>query len=61
MSTMSMTRVFGASAAFGLVLGATALICPAPALAQSADDSLPADQKFLRNIMEGLGFRRDGE
>jgi hypothetical protein len=54
-----MTSAFGASAAFGLVLGAAALFCPAPA--HAGDDDLPADQKFLRGVMEGLGFRRDGE
>ena len=59
MNTMRMTSVFGASAAFGLVLGAAALFCPAPA--HAGDDDLPADQKFLRGVMEGLGFRRDGE
>src|SRR5215831_18962500 len=59
MNTTRMTSAFGASAAFGLVLGAAALFCPAPA--HAADDDLPADQKFLRGIMEGLGFRRDGE
>ena len=59
MNTMRMTSAFGASAAFGLVLGAAALFCPAPA--HAGDDDLPADQKFLRGIMEGLGFRRDGE
>ena len=59
MKTMRMKSAFGASAAFGLVLGAAALICPAPA--HAAEDDLPADQKFLRGIMEGLGFRRDGD
>jgi hypothetical protein len=59
MNTMRMTSAFGASAAFGLVLGAAALFCPAPA--HAGDDDLPADQKFLRGVMEGLGFRRDGE
>src|SRR6516225_6097946 len=59
MNTTRMTSAFGASAAFGLVLGAAALFCPAPA--HAADDDVSADQKFLRSIMEGLGFRRDGE
>ena len=59
MNTMRMTSAFGASAAFGLVLGAAALFCPAPA--HAGDDDLPADQKFLRGVMEGLGLRRDGE
>src|SRR5215510_10570866 len=59
MNTMRMTSAFGASAAFGLVLGAAALFCPAPA--HAGDDDPPADQKFLRGVMEGLGLRRDGE
>ena len=59
MNTTRMTSAFGTSAAFGLVLGAAALFCPAPA--HAADDDVSADQKFLRSIMEGLGFRRDGE
>ena len=59
MKTMHMKSAFGASAAFGLVLSAAALVCPAPV--HAAEDDLPADQKFLRGIMEGLGFRRDGE
>jgi hypothetical protein len=57
--TMPMTSAFGASAAFGLILSAAALVCPAPA--HAADDEVSADQKFLRGIMEGLGFRREGE
>jgi len=59
MNTIRMTSAFGASAAFGLVLGAAALFCPVPA--HAGDDDLPADQKFLRGVMEGLGFRRDGD
>ena len=52
-------NVFGASAAFGLALGMVAVLFPAPA--RAADDDVPVDQKFLRGIMEGLGFKRDGE
>ena len=59
MNTMRVTSVFGASVALGLVLGAAAMVCPAPA--HAADDEVPVDQKFMRSIMEGLGFRRDGE
>jgi hypothetical protein len=59
MNTTRLTNVFGASAAFGLALGAAALIFPAPA--RAADDDVPVDQKFLRGIMEGLGLKRDGE
>ena len=59
MSTTRLTNVFSASAALGLALGAVAILTPAPA--RAADDDVPVDQKFLRGIMEGLGFKRDGE
>ena len=56
---MRVTNVFGASAAFGLALGAAALVFPASA--RAADDDVSIDQKFMRSIMEGLGLKRDGE
>ena len=59
MSTTRLTNVFSAGAALGLALGAVAILTPAPA--RAADDDVPVDQKFLRGIMEGLGFKRDGE
>jgi len=60
MKTMRLTRMlFGASAAFGLTLGAVALLHPDTA--RAADDDVTIDQKFMRNIMEGLGLKRDGE
>jgi hypothetical protein len=58
MDTMRLTNVFGASAVFGLALGAVALF---PASAPAADDDVSVDQKFMRSIMEGLGLKRDGE
>jgi hypothetical protein len=42
-----------------LVLGAVAVAFAAPA--RAAEDSVPIDTKIMRNIMEGLGLKRDGE
>jgi hypothetical protein len=52
-----LTTKFTASA-LGLALGAAVLVIPAPA--RAADDDAPADTKFLRSILEGLGLQRDG-
>jgi hypothetical protein len=46
------------ASALGLALGASVLVSPAPA--RAADDT-PADSKFLRSILEGIGLRKDGE
>ena len=54
-----MTNVFGLSAAFGLTLGAAALLLTGAARAADDEDSI--DQKVMRSIMDGLGFKRDGE
>jgi hypothetical protein len=59
MNTMRLTTVFSTSAAFGLVVGAAVVALSPPA--RAADDELPVDQKVYRSIMEGLGFKRDGE
>src|SRR5262245_14180283 len=59
MNRMRLTNIFGASVLFGLALGAATLVFPAPA--RAADDDLPIDRKIMRNIMEGLGLKRDGE
>jgi hypothetical protein len=60
MKTMRLTKMLiSASAAFGLTLGAVALLHPCTA--RAADDDLSIDQKFMRNVMEGLGLKRDGE
>jgi hypothetical protein len=61
MNMMRLKNVFGASAAFGLALGAAALILPSPSAAQTADEDVSFDTKIMRGIMEGLGFKRDGE
>jgi len=57
---MRLTKMlFSASAAFGLTLGAVALLHPGTA--RAADDDVSFDQKIMRNVMEGLGLKRDGE
>jgi len=56
---MRPTNVFGLSAAFGLTLGAAALLLTGAARAADDEDSI--DQKVMRSIMDGLGFKRDGE
>lgn len=56
---MRLTSVFSASAALGMVVGAAVVVLSPPA--RAADDELPVDQKVYRSIMEGLGFKRDGE
>jgi len=56
---MRLTNAFSACAALGLALGIVILTGPAPA--RAADDEPSVDQKVMRGIMEGLGFKRDGE
>jgi hypothetical protein len=65
MSAMHPTRLtmkFSAGA-LSLTLGAavlaSALAWPVPARA-AEDDSVPIDTKIIRNLMEGLGLKRDG-
>ncbi len=57
---MRLTKVFRASAAFGLALGVAAVAIPGLARAGD-DDDVSIDQKVYRSIMEGLGLKRDGE
>jgi hypothetical protein len=59
MKTMRLANVFSVSAAFGLTLGAAALLLPGAA--RAADDEASIDQKVMQSIMDGLGFKRDGE
>jgi hypothetical protein len=59
MKTTRLTTAFTLSAAFGLTLGAVALL--PNGVARAADDELSIDQKLMRSIMDGLGFKRDGE
>lgn len=56
---MRSSKVFRGCAAGMLVLGAAAIACSAPA--RAADDEQTFDQKIVRGIMDGLGFKRDGE
>lgn len=46
------------AAAFGFALGAAVLAAPAPA--RAADDEA-LDSKILRNLLEGIGLRKEGE
>ena len=59
MSMMRLTKVFTSCTAFGLALGAAAVLLSASA--RAADDDVSVDQKFMRSIMDGLGLKRDGE
>ena len=56
---MRLTNAFAASAAFGLALGVAMFVGPAPA--RAADDDPSFDQKVMQSIMDGLGFKKDGE
>jgi hypothetical protein len=47
------------SAGVSLALGLAMLFAAAPA--RAADDDVSIDQKVMNGIMEGLGFKRDGE
>src|SRR5262245_33522027 len=59
MSIMRSSKVFRGCAAGMLVLGAAAIVGSAPV--RAADDESTFDQKIVRGIMDGLGFKRDGE
>lgn len=54
-----LTMTFCASAALALALGAALVVTSGPA--RAADDDVPLDTKIFRGIMEGLGFKRDGD
>jgi len=56
---MRSSKVFRGCAAGMLVLGAAAIAGSAPV--RAADDEPTFDQKIVRGIMDGLGFKRDGE
>ena len=59
MSTMRLSKICIGCAASLLVIGAAAVISSAPA--RAADDEPSFDQKIMNSIMDGLGFKRDGE
>jgi len=59
MNTIRLTKLSTTGAALGLAVGIVTLAGSVPA--RAADDDVPVDQKVMRDIMEGLGFRRDGE
>src|SRR4029078_4448103 len=58
MSIMRLSKVFRGCTARLVVLGAAAVLGSAPV--RAADDELTFDQKIMRGIMDGLGFKRDG-
>lgn len=63
MSAMSPSRLTMkfAAGALSVALGAAVLVWPASVrAAEGEDDSVPIDTKIMRNIMEGLGLKRDG-
>jgi hypothetical protein len=61
MSAMRPTRLTTTftAGALTVALGAAMLVLPNSARAE--EDSVPIDTKIMRNIMEGLGLKRDGE
>ena len=56
---MRLSKVFRSCAACVLVFGAAAVLGSAPV--RAADDEPTFDQKIMNSIMDGLGFKRDGE
>ena len=59
MSIMRLSKIFRSCVAGALVFGTAAVLGSAPV--RAADDELSWDQKMMRGIMDGLGFKRDGE
>jgi hypothetical protein len=59
MNTVRLTQISVTCAAFGLAFGIAALVGSAPA--RAADDETSIDQQIYNSIMEGLGFKRDGQ
>src|SRR4029078_4084906 len=59
MSIMRLSKVFRGCTASLVVFGAAAVLGSAPV--RAADDDRTFDQKIMRAIMDGLGFKRDGE
>jgi hypothetical protein len=59
MNTMRLTRISMACAACGLAFGVAVVCGPTPA--RAGDDEPSVDEKIYNTIMEGLGFKKDGE
>jgi hypothetical protein len=59
MSLMRSSKIFRGCAAGLLVLGAAAVLGPAPV--RAAENEPSWDEKMMRGIMDGLGLKRDGE
>ena len=56
---MRLSKIFKGCTASLLVFGAAAVLGSAPV--RAADDEPTFDQKIMNSIMDGLGFKRDGE
>jgi len=59
MSIMHLSKAFKGCVASLLVFGTAAVLGSGPV--RAADDEPTFDQKIMRSIMDGLGFKRDGE
>jgi hypothetical protein len=60
MSAMRPTRLTTTFTAGALTVALSAAVLALPNSARAEDDSVPIDTKIMRNIMEGLGLKRDG-
>ena len=56
---MRLSKIFKSCTASLLVFGAAAVLSSAPV--RAADDEPSFDEKIMRDIMDGLGFKRDGD
>lgn len=63
MKTSGSSRIvrFAAAAALGALIVTSAGMSSARAADDDAEEDAPADVKFFRNILAGLGWRRDGD
>jgi hypothetical protein len=59
MSNMRLSKIFKGCTASVLVFGAAAVLGLSPV--RAAEDEPTFDQKIMNSIMDGLGFKRDGE
>jgi hypothetical protein len=59
MTSMRLGKILRDCSICALVVGSAAILGPAPV--RAADDEVSVDQKIMRSIMDGLGFKRDGE
>jgi hypothetical protein len=59
MTSMHLGKILRDCTICALAVGTAAILGSAPA--RAADDDVSVDQKIMRSIMDGLGFKRDGE